>query len=59
MPNSHLIEAMFIGFFLFHIKGSILSVNRLKLIKRQMYGRANFDLLRRRVIGGPALWNPG
>ncbi len=34
-------------------------VNRLKLIKRQMYGRANFDLLRRRVIGGPALWNPG
>ncbi len=34
-------------------------VNRLKLIKRQMYGRANFDLLRRRVIGGPVLWNPG
>ncbi len=34
-------------------------VNRLKLIKRQMYGRANFDLLRRRVIGGQALWNPG
>ncbi len=26
-------------------------VNRLKLIKRQMYGRAKFDLLRRRVIG--------
>ena len=25
-------------------------VNRLKLIKRQMYGRANFDLLRRRVL---------
>ena len=25
-------------------------VNRLKLIKRQMYGRANFDLLRARVI---------
>jgi len=25
-------------------------VNRLKLIKRQMYGRANFDLLRKRVI---------
>ena len=34
-------------------------VNRLKLIKRQMYGRANSDLLRRRVISGPALWNPG
>ncbi len=28
-------------------------VNRLKLIKRQMYGRANFDLLRKRVIGSP------
>jgi len=25
-------------------------VNRLKLIKRQGYGRANFDLLRRRVL---------
>ena len=25
-------------------------VNRLKLLKRQMYGRANFDLLRARVI---------
>jgi transposase len=25
-------------------------VNRLKLIKRQMYGRANFDLLRQRVL---------
>lgn len=25
-------------------------VNRLKWIKRQMYGRANFDLLRRRVL---------
>jgi transposase len=34
-------------------------VNRLKLIKRQMYGRANFDLLRKRVLGGPELWNPG
>jgi transposase len=28
------------------------AVNRLKLIKRQMYGRAGFELLRRRV-----LWN--
>jgi transposase len=28
-------------------------VNRLKTIKRQMYGRANFDLLRKRVLG----WN--
>ena len=25
-------------------------VNRLKTIKRQMYGRANFDLLRKRVL---------
>ena len=25
-------------------------VNRIKLIKRQMFGRANFDLLRRRVL---------
>ena len=25
-------------------------INKLKMIKRQMYGRANFDLLRRRVL---------
>ena len=25
-------------------------VNRLKLVKRQGYGRANFDLLRKRVL---------
>ena len=25
-------------------------IHKLKLIKRQMYGRANFDLLRRRVL---------
>ena len=25
-------------------------INRLKMIKRQMYGRANFDLLRKRVL---------
>ncbi len=25
-------------------------VNRLKVIKRQMYGRANFDLLKARVL---------
>ena len=30
------------------------NVNRLKLIKRQMYGQANFDLLRRRVLGMPS-----
>ncbi len=28
-------------------------VNRLKLIKRKMYGRANFDLLRKRVLFNP------
>ena len=26
-------------------------VNRLKMLKRQMYGRANFDLLRKRTLG--------
>lgn len=35
-----------------HVKGQ---VNRLKLIKREMYGRANFDLLRKKVIGAPML----
>ncbi len=29
-------------------------VNRLKTIKRQMYGRAGFALLRRRVLSEPA-----
>lgn len=29
-------------------------VNRLKFIKRQMYGRGKFDLLRKRVLGMPA-----
>lgn len=29
-------------------------VNRLKLVRRKMYGRANFDLLRRRYLGMPA-----
>jgi transposase len=28
------------------------NINRLKLIKRSMYGRANFDLLRQRVLAG-------
>jgi transposase len=28
-------------------------VNRLKLIKRQMYGRAAFDLLQKRVLPRP------
>ena len=29
------------------------AVNRIKMIKRQMYGRAKLDLLRKRVIAGP------
>lgn len=33
-------------------------VNRLKFVKRQMYGRANFDLLRKRVLGHPANFSP-
>jgi Transposase and inactivated derivatives len=28
-------------------------VNRLKAIKHQMYGRANFDLLRHKILGPP------
>ncbi|WP_413814214.1 transposase [Aureimonas sp. Leaf427] len=28
-------------------------VNRLKLVKRQMYGRAKLDLLEARLIGAP------
>lgn len=31
------------------------TVNKIKMIKRQMYGRADFDLLRKRVILHPAL----
>jgi transposase len=26
-------------------------INRLKLLKRQMYGRANLDLLKQRTVG--------
>jgi transposase len=29
------------------------TVNRIKMIKRQMYGRANLDLLRKRVLAPP------
>jgi transposase len=29
------------------------NVNRIKMLKRQMYGRANFDLLRKRVLLAP------
>ena len=30
------------------------TVNKIKMIKRQMYGRAGFDMLRKRVILHPA-----
>ncbi|MCA1834839.1 MAG: transposase [Actinobacteria bacterium] len=29
------------------------TINRIKMIKRQMFGRANFDLLRKRVLLTP------
>jgi transposase len=39
------------GLILPHSSGAIEgNVNRIKMIKRQMYGRASFDLLRKRVI---------
>jgi transposase len=28
-------------------------INRIKMIKRQMYGRAGFDLLRKRILLAP------
>ena len=33
-------------------------VNRLKMLKRQMYGRAGFELLRRRVMSPLACESP-
>ncbi|KAA6433948.1 transposase, partial [Dyadobacter flavalbus] len=30
------------------------NVNKLKTIKRQMYGRASFELLRKRLVLAPA-----
>lgn len=39
------------GLTLPHNSGSVEgTVNRIKMIKRQMYGRANFDLLRKRIL---------
>jgi transposase len=41
------------GLTLPHSSGAVEgSVNRIKMIKRQMYGRAGFDLLRKRVLLG-------
>jgi transposase len=33
-------------------------INRLKMLKRQMYGRAGIELLRARLLPEPALTNP-
>jgi transposase len=33
-------------------------LNRLKMLKRQMYGRAGIELLRARLLPEPALRNP-
>ena len=39
------------GLTLPHSSGSVEgNVNRIKMLKRQMYGRANFDLLRKRIL---------
>jgi transposase len=39
------------GLTLPHSSGAVEgNVNRIKMIKRQMYGRASFELLRKRVI---------
>jgi transposase len=39
------------GLTLPHSSGAVEgNVNRIKMIKRQMYGRANFDLLRKRIL---------
>ena len=45
------IDAIRNGLTLHHSSGPVEgSINRLKMIKRQMYGRANLDLLRKRVV---------
>jgi transposase len=39
------------GLTLSHSSGTVEgNVNRIKMIKRQMYGRAKFDLLRKRIL---------
>jgi transposase len=45
------LEAVIAGLTLSHSSGPVEgNVNRIKMIKRQMYGRAGFDLLRKRVL---------
>lgn len=44
-------DAVLNGLTLPHSSGAVEgNVNRIKMIKRQMYGRANFDLLRKRIL---------
>ena len=44
-------DAVLNGLTLPHSSGAVEgNVNRIKMIKRQMYGRAGFDLLRKRVL---------
>ena len=45
------LDAVTAGLTLPHSSGPVEgNVNRIKMIKRQMYGRAGFDLLRKRVL---------
>jgi transposase len=45
------IDAVTAGLTLPHNSGAVEgNVNRIKMIKRQMFGRAKFDLLRKRVL---------
>jgi transposase len=45
------LKAVTAGLSLPHSSGPVEgNVNRIKMIKRQMYGRAGFDLLRKRVL---------
>jgi transposase len=45
------LDAVTAGLTLPHSSGPVEgNVNRIKMIKRQMYGRASFDLLRKRVL---------
>lgn len=47
-------DAVLNGLTLDHNSGAVEgAVNRLKVYKRQMYGRAKFDLLRKRVLLAP------
>lgn len=44
-------DAVVAGLTLPHSSGPVEgTVNRIKMLKRQIYGRANFDLLRKRVL---------